>query len=157
MKLFFKSFIIFMMSLCLSACAPKRNDYSEFSSIDAKGWAYGDTISFTVTHADSIASGDLILSLRHTDEYLYSNLWLLVSYTDDQNHRFNDKININLADVYGNWTGKGTSISFQKQIVVKKGLRHVCGQQVKVAHIMRTDTLGGIELLGIDFVSLDKE
>lgn len=151
-----KFFIILFLVLCLGACAPKRNDYSEFKNLNSDGWAYNDTVTFNVTHADSIAEGDLYLSLRHTTDYLYSNLWLEVTFTDSNNLKYTDTLNIILADIYGNWTGKGAGISYQKQVLLKRNLSHVAAQPVNVRHIMRTDTLCGIELLGIDFVGKEK-
>ena len=152
MKKTLKCFIILSLLLCLGACAPKRNDYSEFKILNPQGWAYGDTLVYDVTHGDSILVGDLYLSLRHTNDYLYSNLWLEVTFSDSNKIKYIDTLNIKLADVYGNWSGKGVGISFQKQILVKRRLSHVKGKAVNVRHIMRTDTLRGIELLGIDFV-----
>ena len=147
---------IICLALCLGACSPKHNDYSEFKTLDLGGWAYGDTLTYNVEHQDSIAEGDLLLAIRHTNNYLYQNLWLEVRFTDANRLHYTDTLNIILADVYGRWNGKGIGISFQKQVLLKRNLRHAKGSPVKVRHIMRTDTLREIELVGIDFVQKPK-
>lgn len=152
MKQALKLINIICLTLCLGACSPKHNDYSEFKTLDLEGWAYGDTLTYNVEHQDSIVEGNLFLALRHSNDYLYQNLWLEVQFTDADKLRYTDTLNIILADVYGRWNGKGIGVSYQKQVLLKRNLRHANGCPVTVRHIMRTDTLREIELVGIDFV-----
>lgn len=139
------------MIVCLGACASKRNDFSDFRNIDDLGWQYGDTLVFMPVHQDSIVTGDLFVSLRHTNDYLFSNLWIEACYSDADGRHFVDTLEITLADVYGNWSGKGVGVSFQKRVPLHRSLHHVTGSPVCVRHIMREERLKDIELIGIDF------
>ncbi len=142
-----------MISLFLGACVPGNNDYSGYANIPAEGWRYAKPLSFDVTHGDSIATGALCLMLRHSDQYEYSNLWVEVEYTDAKTGLRRDTVNIRLADKYGRWLGKGNATDFQVADTINRRLTHAKGSQVKVRHIMRVDTLQGIDLVGVAFTA----
>ena len=67
------------MTLCLGACVPGHNDFSEFRNLPVKGWIYDDTVKFVPSIEDSIATGLLTVAIRHNNEYEFSNLWLEVT------------------------------------------------------------------------------
>ena len=132
-----------------------RGSESGFSSIPPEGWAYGDTLSFTVSRADSLTPATLSVAVRNNNDYPYSNLWLEVSYNDGRSNRC-DTVNIRLADVYGRWTGKGFGPEYQSEAIVAKNLTPPNGSLINVRHIMRTDTLTGIEHAGITLSAQSK-
>lgn len=128
-----------------------EGDFSRFADMDSdSGWAYVDTIGFEVSRRDSLSCGDLNVAVRHNNEYPYANLWLEVSYIDGRK-RHCDTVNLRLADVYGRWLGKGFGATHQAQIVVAGEIRPTVGSKICVRHIMRTDTLRGIDAVGVIF------
>lgn len=136
--------------LCLGACSSGHNDYSNFTDLPADGWAYGDAVTFMPDSADSVARGTLSIELRHNNSYPYSNLWLEICYkSDGLLHR--DTVNLTLADVYGRWHGQGFGASYQFSRPFNTSVTLVRGDSVTVCHIMRVDTLRGIEQIGIKF------
>lgn len=143
------------MLLCLGACVPGHNDFSDFHDIEPSGWRYADVLTFTPTHDDSIAKGDILLIVRHNNSYPYSNLWLEVEYETAAGDRNNDTINLRLADKYGRWLGKGNATDFQMVDTVARSVTHATRSAVRVRHIMRVDTLAGVDLVGIEFNGID--
>lgn len=137
--------------MCLAACAAKHNDYSRFEEIGPDGWPYTQSILFPIEHHDSITDGRLSFTVRHTDGYEFSNLWVEASYDDANGNTHTDTLNIKLADTYGNWTGKGSGVWKQLETIVSTNLTHRSGSPIKIRHIMRTDTLHNIDLIGIRF------
>lgn len=135
-----------------AACLPESSDVSVFHPIKNEAWAYPDAVNFTIDHTDSIAEGQLYVAIRHTSDYLYSNLWTEVKRADADSVISIDTVNITLADKYGNWTGEGSGIWKQLEVPVGKPYRHRSGQMVSIRHIMRVDTLQGIDLIGVKFV-----
>lgn len=146
------SSILTILLLCLGACVPGHNDYSQFVNIPTEGWCYNDTLTFIPTPNDSTSIGVLTVALRHNNDYIYSNLWIEVSYINDS-IAVADTMNIELADIYGRWHGKGLGTRFQIEDTVSTTFHTVKGSPVKVRHIMRTDTLNGIEQVGVIFLS----
>ncbi|MCH5245925.1 MAG: gliding motility lipoprotein GldH [Muribaculaceae bacterium] len=143
--------ILLLTTLCLGACYPGHNDFNSFENLPADGWAYGDTISFVTDTLDSIPlTGTLEIAIRHNNLYPYRNLWLEISYP--LNGKTNtDTVNMELADVYGRWHGNGFGASYQFATPVKHKVILGPGTRVNVTHVMRVDTLTGVEQLGIRF------
>ncbi|MCC8038326.1 MAG: gliding motility lipoprotein GldH [Bacteroidales bacterium] len=144
-----KTLLIGVMAM-IAACAPSDNDYSSWQAIPQEGWRYAEALTFEPVHADSIMRGNLTLGLRHDDRYAYSNVWLEVAYTDHDREQV-DTLNIVLADKYGKWRGIGNATDFQVVDTIARGIVHASRTPVRVRHIMRVDTLQGIDLVGIEF------
>ena len=149
-----KIFLTIIISLCLGACAPGHNDYSQFFDIDTEGWKYGDTLKFDPATQDSISTGELTIALRHTNEYPYSNLWLEIRHFNGDSTRI-DTVNIEMADNYGRWHGDGIGSSFQYALPVSKKITLYRGKPIKITHIMRVDRLPDIEQVGLLFDGIE--
>lgn len=127
------------------------NYFSAFHSFRTTTWPYADTLAMPVdTLRDSIASGPLALSLRHTNGYNWANLWLEVSLRRDSVLEA-DTFNIPLADVAGNWYGHGTGPSRQLTFPLYDEVELRRGDTIFLRHIMRVDNLEDIEQIGIIF------
>lgn len=127
-----------------------RNLYSEFHSLYEDGWRYGTEVFFTPVHADSLCNGRFVVALRHDNTYPYTDIRLEVTHWDDDTHR-HDTVDISLAGPYGQWLGSGIGMSFQVVDTLHPS-KHPSGTMVKLRHLMRTDTLRGINQVGLFFV-----
>ncbi len=148
--------IITLLSLCLGSCLPGHNDYSDYQQLPIDGWVYNSPVTFTPTGEDSIAQGSLSLGLRHTNEYPYSNLYLEMAYEDTTGTSRLDTLNITMADRYGRWCGKGVGTDFQLIDTINPHFTRIAGSPIRVRHIMRVDTLRGIDMVGIEFIQNTK-
>lgn len=133
-----------------AGCSPAGNSFSSYEFLPQDGWRYGDIIEFRPEMADSTATGVLTLSLRHTNDYAYSNLWLEVSVRDSS-QQFTDTINVVMADRLGRWLGRGIGTDFQSTDTIAQRIRMNRGTEIKVRHIMRVDNLTDVEQIGIAF------
>lgn len=142
---------VLSIAVCLaSGCS--RSETSGYTSIDPKGWVYGDTVYFQPSDSDSVClrRGDIMVVVRHTNAYQYSNIWLRLDYAGpDTIHT--DTVNLRLADDFGTWYGKGLGVSFQCVDTVARDVAVDVSQPIKVTHIMRVDTLADIEQVGLIF------
>lgn len=146
-----KLLVFITLTLCLGACIPGHNDYSDFYNLPNSEWKYNDTILFTPEITDSTTQGKLSVAIRHDNQYIYSNIWIEVSYLNLDSVTQRDTMNIQLADIYGKWHGKGIGASFQIENTINDDYRLANGNPIKIRHIMRTDTLHGISQIGILF------
>jgi gliding motility-associated lipoprotein GldH len=135
----------------LSSCVEPTNDYAEYVNLPEEGWKYGDTLTFTPVHPDSICRGRLVVGIRHENSFPFTAVWLEATYTDN-GHRRTDTIGISLADRFGNWIGRGIGASFQATDTLQSSFTHCSGQKIKIRHIMRSDTLQGVSQVGIFFI-----
>ncbi|MDE6453088.1 MAG: gliding motility lipoprotein GldH [Muribaculaceae bacterium] len=138
-----------------AACAGDGADvgYSAFRAIPAEGWRYTDTLEFAVTAlpgADSAAMrGDVVVCVRHSDAYPYSNLWLELEAPDGRRWRRD----VELADVFGTWHGRGMGLTFEHSDTLLRGLELAPGDTLRLHHCMRVDTLEAIEQVGLFFLT----
>lgn len=133
-----KALCLCVLLTALASCE-LRGSYSGFDNVPEEGWAYGDTISFT---ADSCVRAPMMIALRHNNSYPYRNLWIEIS---DSTRR--DTVNIELCDVYGRWHGTGVGNSYQTAAPMPFAPKP--GHRLCLRHVMRADTVRGIEQIGI--------
>lgn len=137
--------------LLASGCGDEvLNSYSEYHRLPESGWTYRDIETYAPVHADSLCRGTLVVGIRHSADYPYTSVCVEVEFSDNGNIK-HDTVNIPLSDRYGRWLGKGIGASFQTTDTVAT-LLHASGSEVKIRHMMRCDTLRGINQLGIFFV-----
>ncbi|MBD5210636.1 MAG: gliding motility lipoprotein GldH [Bacteroidales bacterium] len=135
----------------LSGCRMGANDSSQYYDIDPDGWRYGDTLKYVFEPRDTAMTGDLTLSLRHTNDYIYSNIFLEITVTDSIVTR-RDTLDITLADDFGRWQGRGIGTDYQVSHVVARDLQLRRPVSIGVRHIMRDEVLNDVEQVGVSFV-----
>lgn len=140
---------------CVPGVEPDNNSFSEFAELPDAEWPYARACRFIpATTADSIVRGTLLLSLRHTASYPYSNLWIELAQgePDDSVPMLRDTFDIAIADPFGRWLGSGMGASLRRTDTLSRDFTLVRGRRLTVRHIMRTDTLDGIEQVGLVFI-----
>ena len=147
-------FVLPVMCLLCTSCSG-LNDYSAFSNIDSDGWKYGQSFLYRPSVTDSVADGTLRVAVVHTNDYPYRNLWLEVAYqveAPDSTVTFRaDTVNMQLADAYGNWLGTGQGNTYQKADTVCTDFHLISGSPVRLRHIMRAESVEGLDKVGIIF------
>lgn len=139
---------VLLTAVCVS-CATS-DERGSYAPVDASGWLYSDTLrlAFEPADSDSLIEGRLAVTVRHSADYAYSNIWLEVSYPPCDS-LIPDTLNIRLADSYGNWFGKGLGLSFQLCDSTARHISLKAPATVNVRHIMRVDRLEDIEQVGV--------
>ena len=137
----------FALAILMNSCGQTDTaDGADFRSVEPHGWAYGDTLSFVMT-PDSSATA-IGVTVRHEASYKYANLWLEIA-VEGSDTTIVDTMNVRLSDKYGRHIGQGSGVSFLKTDTLP-GLYTISDTtMIRVRHIMRVDTLEGIEQIGI--------
>lgn len=102
--------VLIFLSLCLFSCSEKKEVFSEFQSFRDGSWSREEPAVFTINVNDTITQHHLNLIIRHNDDYTFQNLWLFIDLKNPEGFISSDSLNIELADVYGKWHGRGLSI-----------------------------------------------
>ena len=76
--------------------------YSEYRPVPLSGWDADSALVFGVEITDTLSSYDIILHVRHTQNYPYQNMWLFMDTPAGR-----DTIEFYLADQRGRWLGNG--------------------------------------------------
>ncbi len=139
-----------------AASCSQQKEAGAFHAVDAEGWLYGDTLRYDLpmADADSVWRGDIAVAIRHSAAYPYSNLWMELSYPPAAGLGA-DTLNVMLADLYGNWQGRGLGLSFQKVDTVVRDVTLPLPASLSLRHIMRSDKLTDVEQIGLIFISKD--
>ena len=139
-------------TIFLLACTPDdyRSD-SQFCDIDVDGWAYGDTLVFSPSKDSLAVEKSVSVALRHSASYKYGNVWLELR-VQSPDTLIVDTANIKLFDRYGRALGNGTGVSFLKIDTLSGKYSIAPDTKIGVRHLMRVDTLAGIEQIGLIFI-----
>ena len=133
--------------LILSACSESK-DYTEFHHLPDGGWCFGHPELFNPEHEDSISTGELSVTFRHSSSFPYESLSLEVVSQGLDGSRVADTIHVPLIDRFGNWTGSGSGAYIQ----VNAKINHIKDRSIEVRHIMKLDTLRGLDIVGIKYI-----
>lgn len=149
MTRFIKIFVMLLVAV-LAACTTEQGHYN---AVDPDGWLYADTIVFTPDFGklkDSVPQlvRTLAVGIRHTNAYEYSNIWIELT-TQQPDTLMRDTFNIRLADDFGHWFGTGIGVGYQQVDTLMRDIWLMPGSPILLRHIMRADTLAGIEQAGI--------
>ena len=144
-------YVIIATMLVVAGCSRNRQETSSYINLPDKLWAYGDTLAFPIVVPDSVADGNLIVALDHSDSYKYKNLWIEISYIDGAHgYEQRDSLEIFFSDESGAWLGKGIASNYQLETVPVQ-ITLDTRRPITIRHIMRTDTLRDINRVGVFF------
>ncbi|MBR1803361.1 MAG: gliding motility lipoprotein GldH [Muribaculaceae bacterium] len=134
-----KWLLLLLMAVALfGACAPEERSYGEFRSLPAvEGWSHTMPLVFEPQYADSTATYDVTVGIRHTNAYAYRNVSLMVDLMDSTaTVKQRKMINLQLADEYGNWLGTGFGALFQCKARVATAVKPTDAHRVVVWQVM---------------------
>jgi gliding motility-associated lipoprotein GldH len=145
-----KNICILTGILFLSSCGLNYT-YNETVTIKDSKWYKDEVAHFELMINDSISNQNFYLTLRNTTDYRFSNLFIFMTTHFPNGNITRDTIECLLADQSGHWLGKGWGNVKENQILLKSGLRFpLTGKyEFYIQQAMRTDTLEGIERVGL--------
>ncbi|MBI9034610.1 MAG: gliding motility lipoprotein GldH [Bacteroidales bacterium] len=143
---------LWILGMILTTWACDSNHmYDDSLSVPETGWHKDNLIQFKVEVPDTTSPYNFFLNLRNNTDYNYSNAFFFLKTTYPSGQLARDTIQIIVADHRGKWLGKGFGRIKDQQIQLRKEMTFP--QQglyiFEIQHGMRTDTLFGIEDVGI--------
>ena len=122
---------------------------NDFTSINGGEWKYGEKVSSQVDIEDTTQAFQLSVNVRHDVEYEWANLFCILHIQHPDGKKFEQRINLILAEPDGQWKGKGMGSIKEARIPValvkfpKKGK-----YTFQLEQNMRLNPLKGIEDIG---------
>lgn len=93
------------MLVCISC---KQIDlYEKNTVIPESKWVAGFTAKGDFTIRDTVAAYNIYIVLRHTDAYLYNNIWLNVGLQAPGDSMYRQKVDLTLGSDASGWQGTG--------------------------------------------------
>jgi len=112
-----KSYLIGVF-LLLIACS-KPPFYSRYKNVENNKWALKQSLAFNVAIADSVSPYNLYINIRNTNQYPYSNIFLVVTEKYKNTIIQIDTLEYDMADASGHWLGTGFSSVKESKLIYK--------------------------------------
>jgi len=130
------AFILGSIFFCV-ACDDKRvfDEYTSVSGI----WDKGEKVEFTLPELDSVQSYNLFITLRNTNDYQYSNLFLISEMNFPNGKVVTDTLEYRMAEPNGEWLGTGFSDIKENKLWYKENVtfNESGTYTVQIQHAMR--------------------
>ena len=99
-------FISFLLILTLLNCSDNNNvvKYKSFKY----GWFSNEKVKFKFK-LKQVEENNLFIDLRNNNDYKFSNIFLIAILRDSNSVIFHDTLEYKMANLYGEWMGKGFS------------------------------------------------
>ncbi len=136
-------------SLLLSSCGGKG--FVERVVIPEAAWDVNNRVPFDVTVNDTTGIYAFGMSLRHLENYRYSNLYVFLHTTMPNGNKTLDTIQCILAAPDGRWVGKGSGSMRDYRVVLNPNLRFPLEgtYHFEIEQAMREPVLKGISDIGL--------
>ena len=144
-------FAIIMIIPLLASCI-RSNVFEKNAAIKNHAWQENFQPAFTFTITDTVSSYSMFFTIRHTDAYPYSNIWLSIGLKfPGADTAVNSKMEIPLADLDGKWYGRGMNEVWEQQMPMFEGLHFskTGTYSVSLKQIMRINPLPEVMSVGV--------
>jgi gliding motility-associated lipoprotein GldH len=139
------------MLLIISSCR-QINVFEKNTTIPQYEWLNSFAVSGNFIIADTTASYNLYLVLRHTDAYKYNNIWLNVGLQAPGDSLYFQKIDLSLGDDAAGWEGTGMNDIWEVRKLLSgqpRRFKKLGEYQFQIRQIMRDEPLKNILSAGL--------
>ncbi|MDP5044591.1 MAG: gliding motility lipoprotein GldH [Leeuwenhoekiella sp.] len=145
-----------LILICFSACDEKAV-FHEYKSLPDY-WESDAAVVFKVNKLDSLINYNLFITLRNTNEYAFSNLFLISELQFPNGKTITDTLEYKMARPDGSWLGEGFGDLKENKLWYKENFRFTeAGEyQFRLKQAMRRNgsvnpvqELGGIVDVGL--------
>jgi gliding motility-associated lipoprotein GldH len=147
----------FWMTFAMVLLTSCKDDaiFDQFVTLPEKGWHEDSVMTFSVEITDTVSRYEIFLTIRNTEDYPFSNLFLFREIETRNELQFRDTAQYLLADRFGKWLGKGLGALRTNTFIYKnQALRftHMGVYTFTLQHGMREEWLPGITDVGLRLV-----
>ena len=142
-----KGLYILLIAALLVSCDSNRL-YEKNISIDNDMWSLEQMPNFEFENKDTISEVNLILNIRHSSIYPFSNLWVFIHALSPSGATQVDTLETTLSQKDGKWIGDGLGGIWDLQVHFKKVRLTESGTySFEIEQAMRHGNLSKIEQL----------
>lgn len=157
-------FISFLLILTLLNCSDNNNvvKYKSFKH----GWFFDEKVKFKFK-LKQVEENNLFIDLRNNNDYKFSNIFLIAILRDSNSVIFHDTLEYKMANLYGEWMGKGFSNIKENRLWWKEKWKpnHKGPYFIEIAQATRENgSISGVRILDgildigltLDYKTIDK-
>ena len=143
--------IVFFLLMSLNSC-DETHVFDQYKTV-SDSWDKEEKIRFVLPTLDSLQQYDLFINIRNTNEYRYSNLFLISEMQFPNGKILTDTLEYEMALPNGEWLGTGFTDLKESKLWYKENVSFVeeGSYIITLQHAMRKngETLGINSLEGI--------
>jgi gliding motility-associated lipoprotein GldH len=145
---------ILFICLILISCG-KSHYYSEEVSIINQEWNYNQIPEFEFQISDTISKFNLVLTMIHSAEYSFQNLYTNFHTTSPDGTEIEDMVSLEFANKFGQWYGKCNREKCDLQIMLRENIsfKDIGTYKIGIEQYMRKESIPGINSISL---TLDK-
>lgn len=140
--------LILALMVLVVSCDSKRV-YDQYKNVP-NGWNKDSIMSFSIHPPDSIKPYNLFVNLRNTNQYKYSNIFLIVEMIFPHGKTIKDTLEYRMADPSGKFLGSGIMDVKENKLWYKENVifNESGDYTVNIQHAMRENgKVNGVEAL----------
>ncbi|WP_299217343.1 gliding motility lipoprotein GldH [uncultured Dokdonia sp.] len=116
-----KAAILLLLIITTISCDTNRV-YDRYQTIQ-NGWNIQEPVQFEISDVDSITPYNVFIKVRNTNDYKYSNLFLITRMNFPNGKQITDTLEYVMATPEGAWLGTGFNDIKENKLWYKEGVR----------------------------------
>lgn len=142
---------VFAAALAGCSGSTRLNVFEKHVPIPSYSWDYSFHPAFEVHITDTSARYNIEVTVRHSESYGFSNLWLLITSAYEGVRPRTRRVELPLADREGKWLGSGMDGIFAHRIPIQHEARFDKAGIYRFSFVqdMRVNPLSGIMSVGL--------
>lgn len=148
---FFTAFLA-IFTFALAACTNSSLVDTNLA-IAENNWTYAKSAKAVVNIKDVSKSYNIYFKLRHTTDYRYANMYVLMHLKGD-GLQINKRFQFTLAKTDGEWLGKGSGdiFSYNFSLLTDYRFAKPGNYEIEIEQNMRDNPLAGVSDVGITVI-----
>ena len=149
-KLFYTAAVVTLL-LTAAGCTDKSAVIDKNTAIENHSWSYSNKVLYTVKIDDEKIPYNLYMNLRVTDDYRYSNLFVLITQTGPDKKQVIKRYELTLANKQGEWLGNasGNLYSYQLRFLTNYKFDAKGAYSISIEQNMRDNPLREVSDVGL--------
>jgi gliding motility-associated lipoprotein GldH len=120
---YFKTSFLVLLLLALISCQDTVTVVDTNVELKKRNWSYAEKIKVPVKIESADITYNLYFNLRHTADYKYSNIFVLIHVTDPNGKKTTERKEFKLALADGEWLGSGSGNKYSLQLQFKSNYK----------------------------------
>lgn len=114
---------VVLLAIVLASCQDQSAIVDTNIELDKHNWSYTEKVKIPLSIESADIPYNLYLNLRHTSDYKYSNIFLLIHITGPDGKKSTERREFKLALPDGEWLGSGSGNLYSYQILFKEDFK----------------------------------
>ena len=120
---YFKTSFLVLLLLALISCQDTVTVVDTNVELKKRNWSYAEKIKVPVKIESADITYNLYFNLRHTADYKYSNIFVLIHIIDPNGKKTTERKEFKLALADGEWLGSGSGNKYSLQLQFKSNYK----------------------------------